>query len=83
VRDEAHRFAITHHRKKRGKAATHSILDDVPGIGEARRNALLQHFGSLQKLRAASPEEIAAVPGMNRALAEKMQEYLNLLLRSE
>ncbi len=83
VRDEAHRFAITHHRKKRGKAAVHSVLDDVPGIGEARRNALLQHFGSLQKLRAASPEEIAEVPGMNRALAEKMQEYLNLLLRSE
>jgi excinuclease ABC subunit C len=83
VRDEAHRFAITHHRKKRGKAAVHSLLDDVPGVGDARRNALLEHFGSLQKIRAASPEEIAAVPGMNRALAEKMQEYLNLLLRSE
>jgi ERCC4-type nuclease len=50
----------THHRKKRGKAQIHSLLDDVPGIGEARRNALLEHFGSLQKIRAASAEEIAA-----------------------
>jgi excinuclease ABC subunit C len=83
LRDEAHRFAITHHRKKRGKAQIHSLLDDVPGIGEARRNALLEHFGSLQKIRAASPEEIAEVPGMNRALAEKMQEYLNLLTKAE
>jgi excinuclease ABC subunit C len=81
IRDEAHRFAITHHRKKRGKAATHSLLDDIPGIGEARRNALLTHFGSLQKLRAASAEEITEVPGMNKALAEKLQEYLELLTR--
>jgi excinuclease ABC subunit C len=81
IRDEAHRFAITHHRKKRGKAQIHSLLDDIPGIGEARRNALLEHFGSLQKIRAASAEEIAAVPGMNRALAEKLQEYLELLTR--
>jgi excinuclease ABC subunit C len=81
IRDEAHRFAITHHRKQRGKAQIHSLLDDVPGIGEARRNALLTHFGSLQKLRAASAEEIAAVPGMNKALAEKMQSYLEILTR--
>ncbi len=81
IRDEAHRFAITHHRKQRGKAATHSLLDDIPGIGEARRNALLTHFGSLQKLRAASAEEIAQVPGMNIALAEKMQEFLNVLTK--
>ncbi len=81
IRDEAHRFAITHHRKKRGKAATHSLLDDIPGIGEARRNALLTHFGSLQKLRAASAEEIAAVPGMTKSLAEKMQGYLEILTR--
>jgi excinuclease ABC subunit C len=81
IRDEAHRFAITHHRKKRGKAATHSLLDDVPGIGEARRNALLTHFGSLQKLRAASAEEIAQVPGMTKPLAEKMQSYLEVLTR--
>ena len=81
IRDEAHRFAITHHRKRRGKAATHSLLDDVPGIGEARRNALLEHFGSLQKIRAAGADEIAAVPGMNKKLAEKMQEYLQVLTK--
>jgi excinuclease ABC subunit C len=53
----------------------------VPGIGEARRNALLEHFGSLQKIRAASAEEIAEVPGMNRASAEKLQEYLQVLTK--
>lgn len=83
IRDEAHRFAITHHRKKRGKAAMHSILDDVPGIGEARRNALLEHFGGLQKLRSAGVEELAAVPGMTKPLAEKLQEYLQVLLKVE
>jgi excinuclease ABC subunit C len=81
IRDEAHRFAITHHRKRRGKDATHSLLDDIPGIGDARRNALLTHFGSLQKLRAASVEEIAAVQGMTKPLAEKLQQYLELLTR--
>ena len=83
IRDEAHRFAITHHRKRRGKDATKSILDDVPGIGETRRNALLQHFGSLQKIRAASVEEIALAPGMNKKAAEQLQTYLELLLRRE
>ncbi len=62
VRDEAHRFAITYHRQKRGQAATASLLDDVPGLGPARRATLLKHFGSVRKLRAASVEEIAAVP---------------------
>jgi excinuclease ABC subunit C len=69
VRDEAHRFAITYHRAKRGKAATVSVLDDVPGLGPARRAALLKHFGSVRKLRAASVEEIAAVPGVGPRLA--------------
>ncbi len=83
IRDEAHRFAITHHRKRRGKAATHSLLDDIPGIGDTRRNALLEHFGGLQKLRAADVDEIAAVAGMTRPLAEKLQEYLRILLKTE
>jgi excinuclease ABC subunit C len=83
IRDEAHRFAITHHRKRRGQAAVRSLLDDVPGIGEARRNALLEHFGSLQKIRAASIEEIAAAPGMTRTSAEKLQEYLQVLTKVE
>ena len=69
VRDEAHRFAITYHRQKRSKAATASVLDDVPGLGPARRAALLKHFGSVRKLRAASTEEIAAVPGIGPKLA--------------
>ena len=69
VRDEAHRFAITYHRQKRGKAATASVLDDVPGLGPARRAALLKHFGSVRKLRTASIEEIAAVPGIGPKLA--------------
>ena len=81
IRDEAHRFAITHHRKRRGKDQTKSLLDDIPGIGETRRNALLTHFGSLQKIRAASTEELAQAPGMNRQIAEKLQEYLELLTR--
>lgn len=82
IRDEAHRFAITHHRKRRGKDATKSLLDDIPGIGETRRNALLSHFGSLQKIRAASVDELASVPGMTKPLAEKMQEMLELLTRA-
>jgi excinuclease ABC subunit C len=69
VRDEAHRFAINYHRQKRGKAATASVLDDVPGLGPARRAALIKHFGSVRKLGAASVEEIAAVPGIGPKLA--------------
>jgi excinuclease ABC subunit C len=69
VRDEAHRFAIAYHRAKRGKAATASALDDVPGLGPTRRKTLLKHFGSVRKLSAASVEEIAAVPGIGPKLA--------------
>jgi excinuclease ABC subunit C len=64
VRDEAHRFAITYHRQKRSTRMTASELDSVPGLGAARRTALLKHFGSLRKLRQAGAEQIAAVPGM-------------------
>jgi excinuclease ABC subunit C len=76
VRDEAHRFAITYHRQKRGKAATSSVLDDVPGLGPARRKALLTHFGSVRKLTAASVEEIAAVPGIGPRLAATVSAAL-------
>jgi excinuclease ABC subunit C len=69
VRDEAHRFAIAYHRQKRSRAATASALDDVPGLGPARRGTLIKHFGSVRKLRAASVEEIAAVPGIGPKLA--------------
>ena len=70
VRDEAHRFAITYHRAKRGKAMTVSALDAVPGLGPARRAALLKKFGSVKALSAASAEEIALVPGIGPRLAE-------------
>ena len=76
VRDEAHRFAIAYHRAKRGKAATTSALDDVPGLGPARRKALLKHFGSVRKLSAASIEEIAAVPGIGSRLAATISAAL-------
>jgi excinuclease ABC subunit C len=76
VRDEAHRFAITYHRAKRSKAATASVLDDVPGLGPARRKTLLKHFGSVRKLSAASMEEIAAVPGIGPRLAATVSAAL-------
>jgi excinuclease ABC subunit C len=76
VRDEAHRFAIAYHRAKRGKAATTSALDDVPGLGPARRKALLKQFGSVRKLSAASIEEIAAVPGIGTRLAATVSAAL-------
>jgi excinuclease ABC subunit C len=69
VRDEAHRFAITYHRAKRGKAAIDSALDDVPGLGRARRAALLREFGSVRKLAAAGVAEVGAVPGIGPKLA--------------
>ncbi|GAA0804047.1 excinuclease ABC subunit UvrC [Spirilliplanes yamanashiensis] len=77
MRDEAHRFAITYHRQKRSKRMTVSGLDDVPGLGEARRKALLRTFGSVKKLAAATPEEIASVPGIGRRTAEAVLTALN------
>ncbi|MGA5300596.1 excinuclease ABC subunit UvrC [Nucisporomicrobium flavum] len=70
VRDEAHRFAITFHRQRRSKRMTASALDNIPGLGETRRKALLRHFGSLKRLAQASPEEITEVPGVGRRTAE-------------
>ena len=70
IRDEAHRFAITHHRSRRSKSMVESLLDDVPGLGEVRRKSLLKQFGSLKRLRAATVEEIAAVPGIGPRTAE-------------
>ncbi|HEU5486880.1 MAG TPA: excinuclease ABC subunit UvrC [Microlunatus sp.] len=77
LRDEAHRFAITHHRSRRSKSMVESLLDDVPGLGEVRRKTLLTHFGSLKKLRAATVEEIAAVPGFGPVLAAAIKEQLD------
>jgi excinuclease ABC subunit C len=76
VRDEAHRFAITHHRGRRSKTMVESLLDDVPGLGEVRRKSLLRQFGSLKKLRAATVEEIAEVPGIGLRTAEAIAAAL-------
>ncbi|GAA4121740.1 excinuclease ABC subunit UvrC [Knoellia locipacati] len=76
LRDEAHRFAITFHRQRRSKAMTNSALDGIPGLGDVKRKALLRHFGSVKRIRAASPEELLEVPGIGRALAEVLQREL-------
>ena len=76
VRDEAHRFAITYQRKLRGKAMTKSRLEEIPGIGVKRRQALLKHFGSIDAIRNASVEEIAAVPGLTHTVAALVKEML-------
>jgi len=76
IRDEAHRFAISFHRQKRGKAMTVSALDGVPGLGEAKRKALLAHFGSLKKIKAASVVELTAARGIGPALAEAINRHL-------
>lgn len=77
IRDEAHRFAITYHRGLRRKEQTRSKLDDVPGIGPSRRRALLQHFGGdIEKIRQSSLEELVAVPGITKASAQSIKEYL-------
>jgi excinuclease ABC subunit C len=72
IRDEAHRFAITYHRKVRTKAGMRSALDAVPGVGPKRKKALLRKFGSVKAIREAGVEEIAATPGFTRSLAEKV-----------
>ncbi|HLF31998.1 MAG TPA: excinuclease ABC subunit UvrC [Xanthomonadales bacterium] len=77
VRDEAHRFAITGHRGRRNKAATHSILEDIPGVGPRRRRHLLNHFGGLQGVSRAGVEALASVPGISRLLAELIFKSLH------
>jgi excinuclease ABC subunit C len=74
IRDEAHRFAITHHRSRRSKSMVESLLDDVPGLGEVRRKTLLKHFGSLKKLREAEVADIAQVPGIGPATAAAIKD---------
>lgn len=76
IRDEAHRFAITYHRQRRGAKSTKSVLDDIPGIGETRKKTLLKHFGSVEKIRQASIEELANLPGFNKRIAQSLLEML-------
>ncbi|MFF0342971.1 excinuclease ABC subunit UvrC [Kribbella sp. NPDC004875] len=78
LRDEAHRFAITHHRNRRSKSMVESVLDEVPGLGEVRRKTLLRHFGSLRKLRAATIDEVEALPGFGRRTAESVVLAVNV-----
>jgi excinuclease ABC subunit C len=76
IRDEAHRRAITFHRKRRGKAMTASILDGVPGLGSARAKAIVRWFGSVRRLKEASVEEISQVPGIGPVLAERIKAHI-------
>jgi len=77
LRDEAHRFAITHHRKVRSKSQLKSSLDDIPGVGPRRQRALLKHFGSLKKIKAASLAELQTMPGLPRSIAEQVYRYFH------
>lgn len=83
VRDEAHRFAVEYHRKLREKKAMRSELDDIPGIGEARKKALLRHFGSLAKVRESSVEDLAKVKGMNKKAAEEIAQFFRAKLGAQ
>ncbi len=76
IRDEAHRFAIAYHRRRRSRSSLHSVLDNIAGVGPKRKAVLLRHFGSLEKIRAAAVEEIAGLPGFNRKVAESIQKAL-------
>ncbi|HEX5465384.1 MAG TPA: helix-hairpin-helix domain-containing protein, partial [Candidatus Limnocylindrales bacterium] len=77
LRDEAHRFAITYHRQLRSKAQTRSALDEIAGVGPARKRALLRVFGSARQIRAASLAEVAAVPGIGPGVAARIKAALD------
>ncbi len=77
IQDEAHRFAIEYHRSLRGKGQVKSILDEIPGIGETRRKALMRHFKSLEAIQQAQEEELAQVPGMNRLAAQSVYQFFH------
>ena len=78
IRDEAHRFANSYHRSKRSKEGLASLLEDIDGLGAVRRKTLIDHFGSVAKIRGAQPEEIAALPGMGRKIAEHILTSLQV-----
>lgn len=77
IRDESHRFAITFHRSLRGKATLHSVLDEIAGVGKARKNQLLKHFGSLKKVKEASLEELQELPSMPKPLAQTIYQHFH------
>ena len=77
IQDEAHRFAIEFHRSLRSKEQVHSLLDDIPGIGETRRKALMRKFKSIENIRDASLEELAETESMNAGSAQKVYEFFH------
>ena len=77
IQDEAHRFAIEFHRQLRGKGQVHSVLDDIEGIGPARRKALMRHYLSLDAIRSATVEELAQLPSMNEKAAESVYQFFH------
>ncbi len=81
VRDESHRFAITYHKKLRGKKLTQSILDEIPGIGEKKKKELLKHFKSIDELFAATKEELIKVPGIGEKFAERIINFFSSYLK--
>ena len=83
IQDEAHRFAIEFHRSLRSKSQVHSVLDEIPGVGPARRKALMRHFRSIEEIRAAEVEELLAVDGMNRPAAERIYQFFRKEKSSE
>ncbi|MFW5986102.1 MAG: helix-hairpin-helix domain-containing protein, partial [Halanaerobiales bacterium] len=76
VRDEAHRFAVNYHRKLRSRRLTHSMLDKIPGVGPQRRQALLRHFGSLEKIKKANISRLKEVDGISDKTARKIYDFL-------
>lgn len=77
VQDEAHRFAIEYHRSLRSKGQVHSVLDDIPGVGQVRRKALMKHYDSIEDLKSATVDEIANIPSMNRQAAEQIYSFFH------
>jgi len=77
MRDEAHRFAISGHRAKRGRARTTSLLEGIPGVGSIRRRALLRHFGGLRQVQSAGIDDLLRVSGISRPIAQRVYDYLH------
>ena len=78
LQDEAHRFAIEYHKSLRSKGQVHSVLDDIKGVGPARRKALMKHFKDIGKIKDASREELAGVPGITEKVAGEIYDFFHL-----
>ena len=77
IQDEAHRFAITFHRQLRGKNQVHSVLDDIPGVGPARRKDLMRHFENIEAIRSATVEQLKELPSMNEKSARDVYNFFH------